>query len=430
MKLSVGRDLGIQLLAVVLTLALAWWVYEQTEWVDQPVDTPAKGEALRNENHAVQALARKLGVQVTQARSLDRLPPQGATLWLDSSNWNFFEGRDQALYRWVESGGHLVVPAWFLQDEGFQKWANVIDDTWEAEDDDDAEPADDADATEGSGGEDQGLPVPPPQAKDDDDNCPLLPEWTDGARAWPDREGLKVCHPGRDVLRTPTRPIWALLGYKADGAWALRVRRGQGTLTVVQSAPWNNYRLFEADHALLATAVLDFAPGRQVWWVTEESRESLWSLAWNRGWPALLAGLLLIAALVWRGTPRFGPPLGLPPLARRSMSEQVRGTAGFLGRHGRDALLKAQQRALDEAARLHVRNWARMDLRDRGRALAAATGLPESECITVLGPGPHRTTGEWLWALERLETARRRLRERRPGSPTPPTDTEIDKDKT
>ena len=48
---------------------------------------------------------------VVAAHSLEQLPPPGATLVLGSPHWNMFPGRDAALRRWVDAGGHLVVVA-------------------------------------------------------------------------------------------------------------------------------------------------------------------------------------------------------------------------------------------------------------------------------------------------------------------------------
>src|SRR5204862_2778327 len=79
------------------------------EWVDVDVPTPPRGEAARDRFHVAKQLARQLGASVTTVRSLEQLPPPGATLVIGSRRWSMFPGREAALRRWIEAGGHLVV---------------------------------------------------------------------------------------------------------------------------------------------------------------------------------------------------------------------------------------------------------------------------------------------------------------------------------
>ena len=108
MKLS--REMTVNLLALAVLAGLAAWLVSRTEWVDVLVATPPRGEAASDELFAAKQLLRRLGARVEAPDNLDRLPPAGATLVLVSPQWNLFPERDAQLRRWVEGGGHLVLP--------------------------------------------------------------------------------------------------------------------------------------------------------------------------------------------------------------------------------------------------------------------------------------------------------------------------------
>ena len=72
--------------------------------------TPARGEAARDRFYVAKQLARRLGAigdDGARPRAICRPP---ARRWcIGSRRWSMFPGREAALQRWVEAGGHLVV---------------------------------------------------------------------------------------------------------------------------------------------------------------------------------------------------------------------------------------------------------------------------------------------------------------------------------
>lgn len=402
-----SRDGLIKLLGVLLLGAATWWFVQNTEWVDEPVEGEFQGEARTNDLYVVQQLGRRLGVHSEAFDNLDRLPPAGATLWLDSWHWDLFPERAQSLRRWVESGGHLVIGAHLLGKEYLQSWIPITSEDPPRDEQDEPDASHEDEEADETASPAQ-TPARPASAARHVPHCHALHELDGAPKAFPDRSVLEVCSRAYEVLRTRARPVWGL--EDEIGPRVLRVRVGQGQVTVTQVPRWGNRDLLDNDHALLAVATLGLQPGARIWWVTEESRQPLLALVWERGWVVLALGGLALLAGLWRGAVRFGPPMGVTDLARRSMGEQIRGTAGFLQAHGRETLVRAQVRALDETARLHVRDYTRLDPLARAQALAQASGLSADEVTRALNATWRRSTGDFLWTLDTLETLRRRLK--------------------
>jgi hypothetical protein len=221
-----------------------------------------------------------------------------------------------------------------------------------------------------------------------------------------------LCHPfPRDFFHYVPRDAtvvtqWALSD--TEGSELLRVGFGKGSVTVL--GPWAgfvNRNVLEGDNAEAIATALQIKGGAVIWFVTEESREPLLKWLWHQAWIAIVLGLLALGAALWRGGVRFGPREVVAELHRRSMAEQVRGTAQFLNRHAFNALHRAQCRALDDAAAVHLRRYVGLNSLERANAIAHATGLPADslhQARTAVRP-----IGDGSRQLELLETARRRL---------------------
>jgi hypothetical protein len=411
------RDKWVKALAALLLgLGAIWfagWLVDRTEWVEIPVSDGYKGEARRNQWYAVQQLGRQLGVRVVQENNLDRLPPQGATLWLGAYNWDMFTGRHEQLRQWVEQGGHLVIDANMLGNDKLQQWVQISheDPPKQAEDEEsraDDAPAASAPTSEHVDAEDEDSPYP----------CSVLHEPEGTPAAFENRSSFNICAYSYGFLSSKRPALW-----RVENKWGpqiIRVRLGVGQITAINNSPWSNHEVLRGDSALLAVAAMGLMPGAEIWWVDEESRQPLIDLLWDRAWVVFALGALALLAAWWRGNPRFGPMQIDRPLARRSMGEQIRGTAAYLKQQGRPALYQAQSRALDEAALRHVRGWGRMQRSERAQALAQATGLPEADLARALDPALRRSSGDFFWTLELLETARRRLGEHTPRASQPP----------
>jgi len=425
-----NRDNLLRLGTALVLAGGVLWLASCTEWVDTEVPTPQSDEAAKNDMLALQDLARRLGAKVETPRGLSRMPPAGATVYLATWQWGIFPGRGERLRDWVEQGGQLVLPGTDLNEPQLAAWLPVRSLTpartarpapaASAPDEDMDEPDDDEEA-----------PAPAPAASRPSrggtpDVDQILKRLREGpaCRSVGEPESVAPAFPPARRFMSCAREPWPRLQAKVPASWqlddasgteVLRVPYGRGSVTVL--AGWDlrgNKQLTRGDNGLIAAAALQLRRGQVLWIVDEESRTPLMRWLWQTGAAALLlCGLALLLAW-WRAAPRFGPLAVALPAGRRSMAEQVTGTARFLWRHGPLGLHAAQLRALDETARLHVMRYDQLERSARAAAIARLTGLDAAALGLALDRGIPRRRIDLPPTLELLETARRRLAERVP----------------
>jgi len=387
----------LRALAALVVLAIGLWLVTATEWVDVEVPTAARGEAARNERYVAQSLLRKLGATVVQRPTMEALPPVSARLVLDAWDETGLPDRARRLHDWVAQGGQLAIPASIVASQSLTPWLPVELATWEASADW-AQPA-------------------KPVKLDLERHCRSVAEAdAQPATYAPDRR-FQLCTWSASYYRPQAKAVasWSVVDPK--GIKLLRVPLGRGSVTVFDNDLLNNDALLRGDHALLMVAALQARPGAEVWFLRGEGRASFSLWLWRKGWPA--AGLAALALLLiwWRAAPRFGPRIAFSALPRRSMREQVRGTAAFLRQRGPASLHAAQRRALDECVAQRLRLPSTWDDNQRATAIAQATGIDAQALARALPLAPVKTVkpakprGPAALAidLQVLESARRRL---------------------
>jgi hypothetical protein len=209
-------------------------------------------------------------------------------------------------------------------------------------------------------------------------------------------------------LETTRKRSWAL----ADGAelQALRVAVGRGSVTVINAAPFHGQNLFQGLHHRLFVVATELRRQDEVHFLTEDDHPSLLALLWMYGSPVVVLGLTALAFGLWRNSARFGPLVNEPPLARRSLAEQIRGTGLFALRQGDgESLHAATLRALTEAATRRVAGYAHMSPAERAAALAALTGFDRDAFTAAAHHAGLRTPSELRHTIAFLETARRQI---------------------
>jgi hypothetical protein len=374
--------------ALVLFAALVVWIAANTSWVDTDVPMPPRGEAARNPFYAAQRFTEALGA-TTQWDGALRLPRADGVLVASNWTWALTAERREQVETWVEAGGRLVVDQTLLDGAGaFEEWTGIGRIYPDADagvgDDPEVEPA--------------GVSASGCRALVEDGTDPDLDA----------RRRYTLCGLNGSSLYSDDLPAWQL-GDDA-GVYALRVSIGRGSVTVIDSTPFGNSQLFEADHGAVLVASTQLRGGDEIHFLFEEDQASLLTLIWRHGAPVVELSVVLLALALSRGAVRFGPLAAPPELARRSLAEQIRGTGRFVLRFGGGgALRSAVARALREAASRRISAFARSPSAERIASIARATGLDATALASAHHERGAAGANELASSIALLETARRRL---------------------
>jgi hypothetical protein len=396
------RDGLLRILLLAALLALGVWLARNTYWEEISVPSQPRGEAATNPYYGIEHLAASLGLHARAVASLGILPRRDGVLLLDTLNLRSVPpSAILALEQWVDSGGRLILAGHVLAASAeLRRWSGIK-----------FVPV----RVPAAGGAAPGEPPPSPGAKPAATtratavrrDCPPMQVSVDGA---PTSETLAVC----DVwvgngYSSERAPAWALRD--AAGIQVLRVGMGRGSVTVFGPAQlYSNTALFQHQHARVFIEAAALLRGDELWIFAPSRAEPLLALLWRLGAPALACFGLAIACSIWRSFPRFGPLAPAPPVARRSLGEQIRANARFAWRsRSLDALHAAAVRGVEENARRQIVAFDRLDPRQRVAVIAARAGIAPTLLEAAMRPstGPRPLAERAAIAL--LEQARRRL---------------------
>jgi hypothetical protein len=296
--------------------------------------------------------------------------------------------------RWVEAGGRLVVDdSVYFQKEIFSQWSGIEFFTSNVPSEERKRRAREEEAEECNYWQQSGVPA------------------IAGDPA--DREFL-VCNYGSgERVRSARRSTWNVRD--RDGALALRVPLGKGSVTVINAQLFNWRGLLAGEHADLFVAATQLHGRDRLHFLSEARHPSLVVLAWRYGAPVIVLAALALVLTLWRNGVRFGPLThALQPL-RRSLVEQIRGTGEFTLRHGGSALHAATVRALTTAARRRIPRFNAMDAADQAAAMAQAGSISTEAMLNALQPADSQHSRQVLSTVALLETVRRRILSLYPG---------------
>lgn len=379
---------GVWLLVGAPLVALVVWVSSHTYWADTKVPMPPKGEALVNPFYAVQRFTEALGARTAWDRVLT-IPSADSVIVLANWHWSLSTSRREAIERWVESGGRLVVDDTLSGGEAdFERWSGITREYREADD------------TRTS------------SKQKDDDACRRFREEHGGPAGDSDTTRYLICDADAEsFLTTHKSAAWALRD--ESGIQVMRVQVGRGSVTVINAEPFRYRSLFDGEHGWLFVAATQLRRVDEVHFLSEDDHPSLLALVWQHGGPVVVLTLVLIALLLWRGAVRFGPLMAAQHTARRSLAEQIRGTGQFDLRHGGESLHAASVRALEEAAQRRVPSYPRLSDRERASALARLTGYDTKSLAAAMHHAGLRRSHDLRATIALLEAARRTLIEHR-----------------
>jgi hypothetical protein len=372
------------LVGVPLVLLIAW-IASNTYWADTKMPMPPKGEARTNPFYAVQRFAETLGAGTTWDRALV-IPPTDSVIVLSAWHWNLVDSRREALEEWVQSGGRLVVDQTLVGGEDeFERWSGIVREYREV---------------------DEAMEF---EEKEPPEPCRRFREDHGGRESGSDANTYWMCDfDSFSFLRSNANAEWSL----RDGSeiQAMRVPVGRGTVTVINASPFRHRSLFDGDHGWLFVAATQMQRGDDIHFLSEDDHPSLLALMWRHGAPAVTLTLVLVALVLWRGGIRFGPLVAAPDRARRSLAEQIRGTAWVALRYGRgESLYTATVRALDEAARRRLANYAQLTADGRAAAVARSAGVDADALEAALDLTLPRRSHELRNTIALVEGARRRI---------------------
>ena len=369
------------ILFAALPIAASIWIASNTTWDDVSIPVPAKGEARTNPFYAVQHFASALGARATRDRTFV-VPSADSVLVLSGWHWSLVRDRRQAIERWVESGGRLVVDSLLVTtNQDFEHWAGLDRTTVKMTD----------------------------TFRTSRVRCRTFIEWTAGSPVSSTRTNLSVCGAQYLWSLTTKKPVEWSIG-DSSGMQAIRVRVGKGHVTWINASPFRYQQLFDGDHGLLFVGATDLRRGDEVHFLSEDDMPQLLMLVWRWGAPLVLLALLVVALLIWRSAIRLGPLVAPEPAERRSLAEQIRGTGYFALHHGgADALHNAAARALEEAARRRVPGYSVLSASERGEALQRISGMNGAEVLSAVYHPRSQRTNQLRASIAIIETARRRI---------------------
>jgi hypothetical protein len=373
------KRIGISLLVTVAVALFVVWIGNNTTWEDVKVPMLPKGEALINPFYVAQRFAEHLGARTRWDRTLT-VPRTDAVIVVAVWHWSLSTTRRVALEQWVESGGRLVVGQGLIDpSKAFEKWSGIS--------------VHQPDPETVKAGKQETTPV-----------CHVVEQEFDGLDTG--AEGLWMCEGSNSWLGSKRTPQWALRD--AKGLQAARVAIGRGSVTVINNDISVGRGLFFDDHGQIFVLATGLQRGDEVHFLSEDRYPSLLTLTWRYGAPVVAMALTLLAALLWRGAIRFGPPAPATVAARRSLADQIRGTGRFALRFGSgQALHAASARALEEAARRRISGYAGMTRDAQIAALAKLTGFDRDSLAAAIHHPGWRTAAELRRTLALLEAARR-----------------------
>jgi hypothetical protein len=388
---------AINLGCVAILIAFIAWIAMHSYWADITVPTPPRGEAALNPYYGLERLARELGSNARQIPSLRVLPPPSGILYINNFRDDFLHHSVDSLEPWVRSGGRLVIVGTYpWSSEGLRSWSGITSAKFHP----------DRSATPKS--------RPEPSSLSPDADCAPLSERINGEQS---TESLLACSRYAIVsFESKGIPAWGLSN--AQGVvQALRMNVGSGSVTAVgPGALFDNWGVARHDDARIFVAATQLKKGDEISILNPTRAEPLLLLIWRLAAPAVLFFGVAAVLIILRNLPRFGPPVPLPPAARRSLAEQIQGNARFAWATRKLAPLRlAEVRALDEAAINRIAAFATFNPRRRSNVLAETTGLDAEGLHAALTGLQHREAKIERDAIELLERARRLLKTSKPG---------------
>ncbi len=301
-------------------------------------------EAQRNRFLAAQRLLTALEVPWQEIRGLPTELPTGpgASVVWPSGRGNLPRHTLDAVERFVESGGHLIVEAgWWESDLLLERFGIALHELDLDYYEDDYQEDD---------GDTQEQAVPTDEVASADCRCDATPDYSSFIRS-----GALLGQPelwlelhGGNWLTSELPPL-ASMG-PPEAPRLLHLGRGAGRITVVTGLhPFTNDGLGAADNAEALMRLIDLPQQASSVLFVRPQPGGLGDWLRTYAWRVIAAGALLLLLALWSTMPRFGPIAADPQPKRRRLLDHLLASGRLLWRHQQQAVLAtaAAQTALD-----------------------------------------------------------------------------------
>lgn len=298
------------LLAVVAVVAVV--LVALFEPVEEEVQLGASGMAALNPFYAAERLISELGTPARSVWSIQDPPDQAdALLVLLDDNVVFRGWAAENLPGWVADGGRLLVVSPLGEEAPLLSALGIS-----------------RAPLRPSSGTLTRLPLREGLEPVDVEHLPL---WTVSVKTQAESESWVLVDDNGGLLEAAVA-----FGY-GDG-WVGAVGGG---------GQWNNTRIGDAAHATWLWEMVRASGAEDVIILVEGRAPSLWSLLWRHGRTALISLAMLLLAMGWRASYRFGPLRSRPAAKRRQLLQHVEASGTFLWRSaaGREALVRSARQA-------------------------------------------------------------------------------------
>lgn len=324
--------IALVLIAVALLCSAIFFYTFKRDWVTET--TPASGEARYNRFFALEGILENLEQPVSSSVMLGRVLPllrPGDTLVIGDDIGRINPAQAEALHTWVSGGGHLVLSPSISAD----REVPVLDDLGVLQ----------------TGQKREWV-------------CVKL---TASTESHPDAQATPLCGFGFHLQPQALARASAVIGDQAGkGLVFARVPEGKGVVSVLGDMDiLSGNHLKNAPEQQFARRLLapNFGRGHS-YLLYELIGNSFWVNLFVRGWPALLASLLLILGWMAVRSERLGPLAPAPAAHRRALLEHIQAVGEFLFR--RDGGRSLHQLACEAVrARLHRSDPASTMLNDQ-----------------------------------------------------------------
>jgi hypothetical protein len=380
------------IIAVVICAAVGlgfFWLIQNSEWIEIKVPGFMSGPALEDPFYAATRLVERLGGRSESVHTLIGMPPTDAVLVVNRWSWGT-SGKGPALKKWVADGGRLVLDS-SVDLAQLQAWTHLrlsYPFTKGLTEDATEDPTEVAERFKPC----RSMRVITSPAADRESGAP-----------W------KVCNlsPIRRLL-PPSGPSWGV--GDEHGLQAVRMQYGKGFIFYADGTPFTYRALIDEDDARLLVDGAQLRHGDVVYFLHFAEPDSLMVLVWRQAAAALCLLALAVVLYAWRSGTRLWPLLPPPEPARRSLVEQIRGTAQFLRQAGEaNALHAATLSALESVGQRKLAGFGRLTAEERLQLIARRTGLDPERLRTARFWRDSRGSDGLAESILLLEAARRRL---------------------